>query len=56
MRNINSNQFDDMSSDFILDMIAFFNIAEEQYMKLLDTAEEEHWTPDQLLSAINDVI
>ena len=55
-KNLTQNQFNVMTKPMALDLIAFFNIAEEAIIKEVKKAEDEGLTPNQLLTNIQDIL
>ena len=54
--NIKSDHFEELSQNFVLDLIALFSIMHEDVESLLDEAVKEEWTPERLIKEIEDKI
>jgi hypothetical protein len=53
---ISHKEFEDLSNPLKLDLIAIFNLLEEDVNKLLSQSIKEHWTPDILIKKIGELI
>jgi len=54
--SVNQSKFNDWSKDFVSDLIAYFNLLNEDIVKLIDKASKEGWTPEQIIDAIEELI
>jgi len=54
--NITSNQFDNLSSSFALDLVAMFNLLQEDVNKIIMQAQKNNLTPEQMLEKIEELI
>ena len=50
--NITAKQYDQLSSSFVLDLVALFSIMHEDLTKLTQKATRENWTPEQFINEI----
>jgi len=53
---ITQKQFATLSQDLSLDLTALFNVIQEDVEKLLKQARKEEWTPEQLITQIENLI
>ncbi len=53
---ITQDQFTDFSQPFVLDLIALFNLVEEDTVKTISKAQREGWTPDKLIKEVEKII
>lgn len=49
------NEVYEMSQDYVLDLIAYFNIAKEQVIKLLDKAIKNSWTTEKFFLELQNL-
>ena len=56
MQAITTDQFDGLSDNLVLDLVAVFNSLEQECFELVDRAEKEGWTPEQLQSEFEKLI
>ena len=53
---ISHKEFSELSSPLALDLTAVFNVMKDEIMNLLNIAEKEGWTPEQLIKKVEDMI
>jgi len=53
---VNQAQYDNLSRDLVLDLVALFKVMEEDVKSLLQKAITEDWTPDRLIKEIEQLI
>ena len=54
--NITAKQADIMSRDMEKDLEALFVVLQDDVLALVDEAEKEGWTPDQLIKKVEALI
>lgn len=53
---IKSKEFNEVSSPLVLDLVSLFNLLKDDMMNLIDKAEKENWTPDELITSVEELI
>ena len=54
--NVNTKEFDNLSKNFALDLIAIYSLMKEEMFDLIKQAESEGWTPDALIKEVEKTI
>lgn len=55
-RSLTRKEVDRAKSSFELDLIAYFNMLQEEVFGALDSGIEEGQTPDQIISAVGELL
>jgi|GEM_PF-5049222 len=53
---LTQNEFYDLADDFVLDLIAFYKLLEEESMALINKAHRLGWNEDKLINEIGNLL